>query len=119
MRNLDFPDESFTTVFSYNTIGHLSKKDTAVAMREMLRVLRPGGYIFVNFISVDDFRYGLGEEVAPNEFVHHALHSLFEDEEPEVFFEGTEIIWKLKWVEKFPDEGEWITSASLAYLARK
>ncbi len=119
MRNLDFPDESFTAVFSYNTICHLSKKDSAVAMKEMIRVLKPGGYIFVNFLSVDDARHGRGEEIAPNEFVHIALHSFFEDEEPETFFDGTEIVWKLKWVEQFTHEGEWINRANLAYLAKK
>ncbi|MHA1137427.1 MAG: class I SAM-dependent methyltransferase [Candidatus Thorarchaeota archaeon] len=119
MRNLDFPDESFTAVFSYNTICHLSKKDTSVAMSEMIRILQPGGYIFVNFLSVDDFRHGRGEEVAPNEFVHQTLHTFFEDGEPEAFFDGTEIVWKLKWVEQSPHEGEWINGATLAYLAKK
>ncbi|MGY5859350.1 MAG: class I SAM-dependent methyltransferase [Candidatus Thorarchaeota archaeon] len=119
MRNLDFPDESFTAVFSYNTICHLSKNDTAIAMKEMIRVLQPSGYIFVNFLSVDDFRHGRGKEVAPNEFDYHALHTFFEDGEPEVFFDGTEIVWKLKWVEQSPHEGEWINGATLAYLAKK
>jgi ubiquinone/menaquinone biosynthesis C-methylase UbiE len=119
MRNLDFPDSSFNAVFSYNTIFHLSRKDTAVAMREMIRVLKPEGYVFVNFLSVDDSGYGQGDEVAPNEFVSVALHSFFEDEEPEVFFEGTEIVWKLKWFEQLVRNGEWIRRVHLSYLAKK
>ena len=119
MRKLDFKDGSFTSVFSYNTICHLSRKDTAIAVKEMIRVLQPGGHIFVNFLSVEDFRHGRGEEVAPNEFVHQSLHTFFEDGEPESFFEGTEISWKLKWVEQSPHDSSWMKGATLVYLARK
>lgn len=119
MRNLPYDDESFGHVFSYNTICHLSKKDTAIAMREMIRVVKPGGSIFVNFLSTDDVRYGRGREVAPGEFVDHALHTFFEDGEPEQFFEGTEITWKLKWTEEAQYEGNWMRSANLVFHAKK
>ena len=119
MRELDFANDSFGSVFSYNTICHLSREDTAIAMKEMIRVLKPGGHLFVNFLSTDDFRHGLGEEVARNEFVHVALHTFFEDEEPEGFFEGAEITWKLKWTEQLLHAGTWMRRATLVYLAEK
>jgi ubiquinone/menaquinone biosynthesis C-methylase UbiE len=119
MRDLPYEDNSFGLVFSYNTICHLSKIDTKVAMDEMVRVLILEGFLFVNFLSVEDFRYGRGTEIAPNEFLDRARHTFFEDDEPDFFFEDTEIQWKLKWVEEFPRNGTWIKSATLAYLAKK
>jgi ubiquinone/menaquinone biosynthesis C-methylase UbiE len=119
MRDLPYSDDTFGSVFSYNTICHLSRKDTAIAMREMIRVLKPEGFLFVNFLSIDDFRYGMGEEVAPNEFIHQSLHTFFEDREPECFFESTDITWKLKSIEEFPHEGTWMRGANLVYFAQK
>ena len=119
MRNLPYEDNSFGLVFSYNTICHLSRKDTEVAMKEMLRVIMPKGFLFVNFLSVDDFRYGRGEEVAPNEFLHRARHTFFEDDEPDCYFEDTELQWKLKWIEELLHEGNWMKGSTLAYLAKK
>jgi ubiquinone/menaquinone biosynthesis C-methylase UbiE len=119
MRALPYEDSSFGLVFSYNTICHLSKEDTQVAMNEMIRVLKPEGFIFVNFLSTEDFRYGRGEEIAPNEFLHQSLHTFFEDDEPDYFFEGTELQWKLKWIEEFPHDSTWMKGATLVYLAKK
>jgi hypothetical protein len=88
-------------------------------MKEMIRVLRPKGSLFINFQSVDDSAYGQGEDVGPNEYCLHALHTFFDDGEPECFFEGTEMNWKLKWIEEFTRNGSWIKRASLVYLAQK
>jgi len=43
MREIPFPDGSFSFVYSYNAIGFMTKPDIAIAMSEMERVLRPAG----------------------------------------------------------------------------
>ena len=63
MRKLPFKDESISFVYSYNSIFHMKKEDVLKSIDELKRVLKPGGLLFVNFLSVNDFRYGEGEEV--------------------------------------------------------
>jgi ubiquinone/menaquinone biosynthesis C-methylase UbiE len=101
MRNIPYDDKLFGYVFSYNSIFHLSKKDSGEAIDEMFRVLKNGGLCFVNFISKEDSWYGDGKEVNPGEFIQEeshgkVLHSYFDDEEPDRYFENFEIIFKQK-----------------------
>lgn len=46
-RYLGFNDDSFDFVFSYNSFEHF--QDPEQVLREALRVVRPGGYIYLNF----------------------------------------------------------------------
>ena len=122
MRKLDFDDESFSHVYSQNSIFHLNKADTALAMSEMRRVLRTDGYIYVNFLSIDDQGCGDGEEAGPGEWIapehgEPTLHSFYADEEPDEYFKGMSIIMKTKNVTDF-ESGEY-RMATLEYIAKK
>ena len=65
MRNLNYENESFSCVYTWNSSIHLSKEDTKTAISEMLRVLKPDGILYVNFIwGAIDFTI-LGEERTP------------------------------------------------------
>jgi len=44
---LPFQDNSFDAIFSYNTFEHIAQP--LQALRESVRVLRPGGYIYLGF----------------------------------------------------------------------
>ena len=44
IRRLPFPDESFDAAFSYSVLQHLPKVHALAALREIRRVLKPGGY---------------------------------------------------------------------------
>jgi ubiquinone/menaquinone biosynthesis C-methylase UbiE len=105
MREIPFDDSSFSFVFSQNSICHLTKKDTMKAIREMSRVLNPGGYLLVDFMSTDSSYYGspsLGEEVGPGEYQYidddgdQVLHCFHDDNEPDSYFGGLKIIRKVK-----------------------
>ena len=63
MRRIPFEDGALSFVFSYNSIFNMTKHDIGVAMAEIERVLKPEGLCFVNFLSIDDGRYGKGREV--------------------------------------------------------
>ena len=123
MRNLPYEDESFSFVFSHHTIHHLCKKDIAIVMKEMERVLVSGGLIYVNFPPYESRGYGAGEEREKGEFViviegEEVMHCFFEDDEAEDFFKNFDIISKKKWI-LLKNEG-WVDNvAMIEYIAKK
>jgi len=101
MRSLPYEDRKFSFVYSYNTIFHMTKKDVVKAVEEMNRVLKPGGLLYANFLSVDDFLYGEGEKIGEGEFLQEeshgeVVHTFYEDDEPEVLFKDMDILFKQK-----------------------
>lgn len=92
MRRLPFADHSFSYVYSYNSIFHMRKRDIAMAVTEIKRVLHPGGLCFVNFLTIHDVRYGAGEQVGEGEYLQKegtetVIHSFFHEDEAERYFE--------------------------------
>lgn len=101
MRNIPFETEFFGYVYSYNSIFHLTKKDCAIAINEIYRVLKKGGLCYVNFLSKDDEHYSKEAESASGEIVSKEnngefLHSYFEDDEPDKYFTKFKIVYKEK-----------------------
>jgi SAM-dependent methyltransferase/uncharacterized protein YbaR (Trm112 family) len=50
-RHLPFPDASFDVGFSYSVLQHFGKEDALRALREIRRVLRPGGRALVQMAN--------------------------------------------------------------------
>jgi ubiquinone/menaquinone biosynthesis C-methylase UbiE len=105
MREIPFDDSSFSFVYSQNSICHLTKRDTMKSIKEMGRVLKPGGYLLVDFMSAESSYYGspsLGEEVGIGEYQYiddngdTVLHSFHVDNESDKYFIGLQIIRKVK-----------------------
>jgi ubiquinone/menaquinone biosynthesis C-methylase UbiE len=124
MRQIPFEDESFSFVFSYNTIFHMSKRDIAAAMREIERVMKPGGVCFVNFLSVDSDTFGTGKEISKGEFLEsahggEAIHTYYEDDEPDGYFGGFEMLRKDKRIRTLWIDGEKYVRAYIDYIAEK
>ena len=135
IRHIPFDDESMNFVYSINTVCHLSKRDTAGALKEMERVLRPTGLLFVNFSSVNDVYFGRGQKVGRGEFLQEYdwyldivkeghVCSYYEDAEPDRYFSRFEIIRKEKRITELQIErhhhagGGW-QSADICYTAQK
>jgi len=55
---LDFPDQSFDLVYSHGVLHHTP--DTAQGVREVHRVLRPGGRAIVMLYHRDSYNYRIG-----------------------------------------------------------
>jgi len=102
MREIDFEDESFPYVYSYNTIMHLSKKDITKAMKEMERVLAKNGLLYVNFGSEDSQIGDRGEMIGEGEYLvpvggnETALHSFHTDDEADIYFRNFKLLHKDK-----------------------
>jgi len=121
MRSIPFPRESFSFVYSYSAILFMTKPDVAISMREITRVLKPGGLCYVDFLSVDDTetwepfcetavaRKRLGSEG----FLH------FEDNEADVYFREFELIRKEKRLIDTLKEGRISRRAKVEYIVRK
>jgi SAM-dependent methyltransferase len=135
IRTIPFKDDSVNFVYSINTLCHLSKKDTAVAMREMKRVLRPEGLLCVNFSSIDDVMSGCGQEVSKGEFLQELewypgivqeghVCSYYEKDEPDPYFQDFEVIVKMTRIvelpiyKSHPEGGDWQVG-DIFYIAKK
>jgi ubiquinone/menaquinone biosynthesis C-methylase UbiE len=105
MRTLPYSDESFSFVYTQNSLCHLTKEDARTSIAEMARVLKSDGYLMVDFMSVDCSFYGedsLGVQINPGEFQYidedgeKVLHTFYRDEELDSLFHNLEIIKKVK-----------------------
>jgi ubiquinone/menaquinone biosynthesis C-methylase UbiE len=124
MRQLPFKNESFSFVYSYNSIFHMRKTEVVKSLQEMIRVLKPGGVLFVNFLTVNDFRCGEGPHLGDNQYEQFdddqpVIHSYYSAEEPDVLFSDMEVLFKEDRVLERIYEGERIRQGFVDYIVRK
>ena len=120
MRRIPFPSGAFSFVYSYNAIFFMTKPDIALALREMERVLRRRGLVYVNFMSVDDPDWDPFCETAPTKallrserFAHHG------DNEADAYFAHFEILRKeIRLIDKVHGKQR-IKQAYVEYIAQK
>jgi SAM-dependent methyltransferase len=124
IRSLPYSNESISFIYSFNTIFHMSKSDTAQAVAQMQRVLKTDGILYVNFLSMEDAGYGEGIENVPGEFAQEeegqpVIHSYYADDEPDDLFTGFQILMKVKRAIDALHHGNWVRMVYLDYYARK
>jgi ubiquinone/menaquinone biosynthesis C-methylase UbiE len=124
LRQIPFPDESMSFVFSYNTIFHMTKEDISTAIEEIERVLKPEGLCFVNFLSVDSQTLETGKQLEKGEFLEgeteiETLHSYFKDDEPDEYFSGFKVLHKEKRIREWLMGEEKHIRAYIDYIAKK
>ncbi|MBS7528076.1 class I SAM-dependent methyltransferase [Fusibacter paucivorans] len=123
MRKLRFNDNSFDFVYSYNSIFHMKKTDIAQSLSEMKRVLKPGGLIFVNFLSTDDFRCGEGTDLGSHQYEQMedapVIHAYFEYDEADQYLGDMTFVLKERRIIERIFEGERIRQGFIDYIARK
>jgi ubiquinone/menaquinone biosynthesis C-methylase UbiE len=121
MRWIPFPSQQFGCVYSYNAIDFMTKPDIARSVREMARVLKPGGLCYINLLSVDDpdswepyCKTAPDLDLLKSEgFAHH------EDDEAEAYFEAFEIVRKEKRIVEKTSKGKKHKQIDIEYIARK
>jgi ubiquinone/menaquinone biosynthesis C-methylase UbiE len=116
MRHIPFEDETFDYVYEHYSMCHLNKADTAAAVLEMRRVLKPRGLCFLGVISTDSWPKSLfGEERESGEFWGeedgnpNVLHSMFSDTEADQLATGWEVLIKEKQVRYLRDAADQIS----------
>jgi SAM-dependent methyltransferase len=124
IRELPFPNESVSHVYSYNTIFHMCKADIIRAAEEIKRVMRPGGLCFINFLSVEDSNCGAGEKVGNGEYLQSEgdekiMHTYYEPNEAEKHFRSMDILYKENRILERIFEGRKIRQGYIDYIARK
>ena len=68
MTDLPFVGGCFEAVISVSVVHHAAKAGVERTMDEIYRVLKEDGIFLGNLLSVEDYRYGLGEEVEEGTF---------------------------------------------------
>jgi SAM-dependent methyltransferase len=123
MRHLEFADGSFSFVYSYNSIFHMRKADILQSIGELKRVLKPGGLLFVNFLTLNDSRCGLGPQVWENEYEQMddgpVIHSYYRIDEADAYFTGMPILYKEDRTLERISEGEKIRQGYVDYVLQK
>lgn len=124
MKKLPFEDKAISYVYSWGSIFHMKKTDIEKSINEIKRVLKPGGLCFVNFLSLDDFRNGEGKKIGEGEYLQEedgseVIHSYFEDNEAESFFNDMEFVYKEKRVFERIYEGKKIRQGYIDYIVKK
>ena len=71
MRDIPFPDDSFDAVLCTWVTGHGNYEDMKRQANEMLRVLKMGGILFVDYQSKTDTHYGKGIEIEKDTFINN------------------------------------------------
>lgn len=97
MRDLPFKDSAMSFVYSYGSICHMTKKDVTLAMGEIERVLKSKGLCYMNFLSIEDDKFGHGQELGPGESLckdeeSSGLHSFYKEGEPDAYFRNFRIL---------------------------
>ncbi|SHK34947.1 Methyltransferase domain-containing protein [Anaerocolumna jejuensis DSM 15929] len=124
MRKLKFADETFSFVYSYNSVFHMKKEEVLKSVNEMKRVLKKDGLFFVNFLTVKDFRCGQGGNLGDNQYEQlddnmPVIHSYYEEEEADVYFKDMKILFKETRVVERIFEGIPIRQGFVDYIAVK
>lgn len=124
MKNLEFEDESFSFVYSYNSIFHMMKDQVERTFLEMKRVTSINGLMFVNFLTTNDFRVGDGIDLGNNQFQQYeddaqVIHSYYEHGEADYLFEDMEVLYKEDRVLERIFEGQKIRQGFVDYILLK
>ena len=124
MKSLEFPDQYFSFIYSYNSIFHMKKSEIVCVLNEIKRVLKKDGLCFVNFLSRYDSRFREGIEITDGEYLQEEddsdiIHSYFYDNEAEKYLKDFKIIFKEKKVtEKYIDNKKY-RLAYIEYIVKK
>ncbi|WP_394902999.1 class I SAM-dependent methyltransferase [Clostridium butyricum] len=124
MRKLNFENESFSFVYSYNSVFYMTKSDVLKSINEMKRVLKSEGLLFVNFLTTKDHRCGTGVAMGENQYEQMddyipVIHSYFDEDEPEEYFNNMKILYKESRVLERIFEGKKIRQGFVDYIVKK
>jgi SAM-dependent methyltransferase len=77
---LPFDDKLFDAVYAHLSLHYFDDAKTKEIFEEILRVLKPGGWLFAKCKSVDDPLYGKGELIAKDMYKQEHVRHFFSAE---------------------------------------
>jgi len=120
MRHIPFAAASFSFVYSFNAIFFMTKADIAIALREMERVLRPAGLLYVNFKSSDDSeRSPFCATAYARRLLGSESWALHDNDEADAYFDRFVILRKTKTAEEKLVHEKRLKQVHLEYIAQK
>ena len=122
MRELPYENEFFDAVYSWNSIFHLPKQGIKESIKECIRVLKSGGFLYVNLLSIEDDMYGEGEKRGQGEYFSKKdkeLHSFFKDDEADSYFDSLQMEQKIKRHSKIKLDNQYHNTCYIDYIYRK
>jgi SAM-dependent methyltransferase len=108
IKKLPFDDEFFDAIISFGVLDHITFSNAKKAIKEIKRVLMPGGYLFITLRSTESSEFGRGKKVAKNTFVlkegyeKGLIQHYFDLEEIKELLEGFKIFDIELYEQKFP-----------------
>ena len=92
--DLPFKDGEFDSVTAVHFVDHLLSADRKNAVKEIGRVLRRPGVVVGRFFSVNDMRFGKGEEVEHGTYLkgNGVINHYFSEDEILDLFAGYEVL---------------------------
>ncbi|AGB48470.1 methylase involved in ubiquinone/menaquinone biosynthesis [Methanomethylovorans hollandica DSM 15978] len=93
LTHLPFKEETFDAVICLGVLQHLTEAGRYAATREIRRVLKCNGLVFLEVFGSQDMRYG-GEEVEERSFMRQTgiLYHYFTPEEIRTLFKGFQFL---------------------------
>lgn len=113
MMNLDLDDSTFDGIWCSATLLHLKKKDAMKAIREMSRVLKPTGYLYLNL------KEGRGEKIINDDRYKNAkkFYSYYSKEEIRKVLNGNKFF--IKEIKSIIDKKDRYKNTGIIYLIAK
>lgn len=122
MTNIPRADASHSFLYSYNTSVHMPKSEFVRAISEFKRVVKPGGLIFINFLSYDCDTYGVGIKISEGVYVSYSDDTQFihyTNDELNDLLSGFEIVYHEKKTISRKMDNEVIKSGFYDYILKK
>jgi len=119
-RHLPFKAEIFDAAVCYDVLQHLLNEERRDAVKEMSRILKPGGRLFVQAFGREDMRYG-GTPVEPDTFLRQSgiIYHYFSEEELRGLLSDFKILTVDTAISHKTFRGEDFTRHKIALVAQK
>jgi MPBQ/MSBQ methyltransferase len=121
-RHLPFKSDSFDAIFAFHLTGHVLQAGRELIAREVGRVLRPGGRLFLREFGAEDMRAGRGEEVETGTFRRGSgvITHYFTEKEVAGLFCDLDLtalsLQKRKWKMRVKGEDFWRSEVEAVFL---
>jgi ubiquinone/menaquinone biosynthesis C-methylase UbiE len=114
-KRLPFKSSAFDVIYAHLSVHYFDDAATRAIFAEMLRVLKPGGSLFVKCKSVDDALYGVGDKIGPDMYRKGHIRHFFSRD----YMKGLLSDWKIVSVRRTSSTYHLYKSSFIEAVAKK